>query len=322
MDSNIYETSIRHARESVSAFADEIEGELEKRTIFGVHITRRITLSILGLFAVTCIVIGVSFGVDFASSNAKNGIDAKVHRYWSLGETIESSVGKSIYDNTTDMHEALLWLAESDPLRLDASSPLEEILQRFVLANLYFATNGVEWIDQFNFFSKKNVCEWNDKKLGVFCNNNNQVSSIVMPACNLSGTIPHDIGLLSHMGTLNLTRNNLIGTIPVSLGIMSSLTSVDLSINDFVGPLPKSIAMLLDLKYLDLSNNALEGDDDLDALKNLPNLEELYLSRNKFQGNVGQFGSSESLRVIDLCEWLVEKLEGYRVLLFIDKSCL
>ena len=68
----------------------------------------------------------------------------------------------------------------------------------------------------------------------------------------------------------------------------------------------QSIAMLLDLKYLDLSNNALEGDDDLDALKNLPNLEELYLSRNKFQGNVGQFGSSESLRVIDLCECFIK----------------
>ena len=73
------------------------------------------------------------------------------------------------------------------------------------------------------------MCEWNDKILGVFCNDDNQVSKILLPESNLNGTIPHDIGLLSHMETLNLTKNSLNGSIPVSIGIMSSLTSIDMS---------------------------------------------------------------------------------------------
>jgi hypothetical protein len=227
MDANVDETPMRRIRYSVSTFTDEIEGELEKISFFGIHLTRKIVLLILGLFSVICIVIGVSLGVDFSSINQR--AFGKDHRYWLLGEVIESSAGKAIYDNTTHEHEALVWLADIDHMRLDETAPLEEILQRFVLANFYFATHGDQWTDQYHFFSKKSVCEWNDKASGVFCNDNNQVSKILMSETNLNGTIPHDIGLLSHMEVLNLTRNEVVGTIPVSLGIMSSLTSVDMS---------------------------------------------------------------------------------------------
>jgi len=304
MNANIDEFPMRRASYAVSTFTDEIEGELEKISVFGVHLTRKIVLMFFGLFSVTCIVIGVSLGVDFENSassyDINQGAFGKDHRYWLLGEVIESSVGKAIYDNTTHEHEALAWLADSDPKRLDEIAPLEELLQRFVLANFYFSTHGDMWTDQYNFFSKKSVCDWNDKTSGVFCNDNDQVSEILMSESNLNGTIPHDIGLLSHMEILNLSRNEIMGTIPVSLGIMSSLTSIDMSNCGFSGAIPQSFAMLLDLVFLDLSFNSLEGEDDIDALKDLENLEELHLSRNNLEGNVGAFGDSGSLRVVDI----------------------
>jgi hypothetical protein len=74
--------------------------------------------------------------------------------------------------------------------------------------------------------------------------------------------------------------------------------------NEFSGPIPKSFAMLLELVFLDLSFNSLEGEDDISALKDLGNLEELHLSRNNLEGNVGAFGDSESLRVVDICTWI------------------
>ena len=61
--------------------------------------------------------------------------------------------------------------------------------------------------------------------------------------------------------------------------------------------------MLMDLTILNLSFNDLEGSDEIGVLKDLPRLEEIYLNRNKLAGNVGQFGVSGSLRIIDICEF-------------------
>jgi len=297
MDANITEP-IRSGKNSLSAFTDELEGELEKISICGVHMTRKVTLSILGIFSIACIIIGVSLGIDFSSGD---GIPLREdHRFWSLGEMIESSVGRSIYDNTTYEHEALVWLADSDPKRFDATTPIEKILERFVLANFYFSTGGQGWNRQANFCTKRSVCEWNDKTSGVFCNSDKQVSKILLPQFNLNGTIPHDIGLLSNMEILNLTKNEVSGSIPVSIGIMSSLKSIDLSFNEISGRMPESLAMLMDLTYLDFSFNGLEGSDEISVLKDLPRLEQIHLSHNNLAGNVGQFGVSGSLRVVDI----------------------
>lgn len=297
MDANV-EEPIRSRKTNLSGFRDEIEGELEKISICGVYMTRKITLSILGLFVVTCVIIGVSVGVTSDGGNKK--AFRPQHRFWSLGETIEASVGKDIYDNSTDEYAALAWLADSDPKHLDANSPIDEILQRFVLANLYISTNGDEWANQLHFFSKKSVCDWNDKTSGVFCNSDQQVSKLLLPESKLNGTIPHDIGLLSSMEIIDLSKNDLRGSIPISIGIMSSLRSIDMSFNEISGRIPASLPMLMKLEILDLSYNQLEGSDDIGALKDLPMLEEIQLSHNFLAGNVGQFGVSDSLHSIDI----------------------
>ena len=72
--------------------------------------------------------------------------------------------------------------------------------------------------------------------------------------------------------------------------------------NEISGSIPKSIGMLLDLVRLNFSFNSLEGKDDIDLIKQLPSLEELNLSNNMLEGKIGQFGGSESLRIIDFCE--------------------
>ena len=234
---------------SVGAFTDEIEGELEKISIFGVNLTRRVTISIVTIFTVVAITTGVALGVTLSSSSSSttmaststitttvdDDIDNSVfekldHNYWFFGEALESTIGPDIYDNTTHEHEALIWLAANDTLKLDVTTPLDVLLQRHILANFYFATNGTTWTDQFNFLSGKDVCDWNDGKAsGVFCNDEGRVSNILLQDCNLVGTVPHDIGLLSHMEIFNLTKNVLHGDIPISLGMMSGLKRIDIS---------------------------------------------------------------------------------------------
>jgi len=261
--------------ESVAGFTDEIEGELEKVSVYGIHCTRNITLSILGVFALIAISLGASLGVKLTSpttataatgnvdtidatgspttadffnianaptthspTTANGGMDPSpttaskevAHNYWSFGEAIEAIIGQEIYDDTTREHEALVWFADTDPLKLDPkTTPIDDILQRYIIANFYFATNGTTWPNQFNFLSKDDVCDWNDSTFGVFCDDDGRVSSILMQDCALHGTIPQDIGLLSHMEIFNLTKNDIHGDIPMSLGTISGLTHVDMS---------------------------------------------------------------------------------------------
>ena len=233
MDANIYETSGRPGQTFLSAWTDEIEGELEKRSIFGIHITRKVIVTILGLVVGVSVILGVSLstGSSIKSVDVTTADLQGDHEYWSLGSLIESAVGEKIYDEGTDQFKALVWLSDLDPLGLDSNSPMEEVIQRFVIMYLFYSTGGDQWRENKyrHFLSKKSVCDWNDKTSGVFCNENDQVTAILMPENHMSGTIPHDIGLLSNLERLNLTRNILTGTIPASIGIMSSMTNLDLS---------------------------------------------------------------------------------------------
>jgi hypothetical protein len=52
---------------------------------------------------------------------------------------------------------------------------------------------------------------------------------------------------------------------------------------------------------LDISYNFIGGSDDIGMFKDLPSLEKLHLNNNRLEGKLGQFGSSESLKVIDVC---------------------
>jgi hypothetical protein len=65
----------------------------------------------------------------------------------------------------------------------------------------YASTNGQEWVGGENWSdSSVPTCE----KEGVTCNNKGDVTSIVLPGMGLSGTLPGQLGYLSHLQTLNV----------------------------------------------------------------------------------------------------------------------
>ena len=74
-----------------------------------------------------------------------------------------------------------------------------------------------------------------------------------------SGTIPNDIGLLTHLRIMNFKSNRLTGTIPSSLGLLSSLVVFDVSNNALSGPIPESMPQLTGLTYFDISYNNVNG---------------------------------------------------------------
>ncbi|RZB61477.1 receptor-like protein EIX2 [Glycine soja] len=79
--------------------------------------------------------------------------------------------------------------------------------------------------------------------------------------CAFVGTIPSDIGKLTHLLSLDLGNNfYLHGQIPYQLGNLTHLQYLDLSYNDLDGELPYQLGNLSQLRYLDLAGgNSFSG---------------------------------------------------------------
>jgi hypothetical protein len=93
----------------------------------------------------------------------------------------EGADAEALQDDSSPQFQALRWLANDDTAVLDLDSTSRAILvERFVLAMLYFATRGEGWGDQRNFLSASSVCEWNTGSTGVLCNRDDLVVRLVL----------------------------------------------------------------------------------------------------------------------------------------------
>ncbi|PIN22925.1 Serine/threonine protein kinase [Handroanthus impetiginosus] len=125
----------------------------------------------------------------------------------------------------------------------------------------------------------------------------------------LSGTIPPEIGQCMSLEYLGLYNNPLSGEIPKELFSLPNLKFLDLSksyltgnlpdfpsqcsISDlriqetsFNGSLPFSLSNCRNLRYLDAADSNLGGMIPQNAFQGLRQLEFLYLSENKFEGEI------------------------------------
>ncbi|KAL1814467.1 hypothetical protein ACET3Z_017041 [Daucus carota] len=97
------------------------------------------------------------------------------------------------------------------------------------------------------------------------------------------GSIPNEIGNLTHLRVLDLHKNNLNGSIPVSLGRITGLRSLDLSINKLTGSIPS--VTFSGLNILDLNQNLLSGLIPA-TIGTCHSLLKLDLSHNRLSGSV------------------------------------
>ncbi|XVF04408.1 hypothetical protein REPUB_Repub05bG0079900 [Reevesia pubescens] len=135
---------------------------------------------------------------------------------------------------------------------------------------------------------------------GIECNcsdgNNTicHVTQILIKGHNLTGILPSELGNLTHLEVLDLTRNYLNGTIPSSL---SRLPLVNLSLlgNRLSGPIPREIGDISTLEGLVLEDNLLGGSLPSN-LGNLGRLSRLLLSANNFTDTIPEsFGNLKNL---------------------------
>jgi hypothetical protein len=92
------------------------------------------------------------------------------------------SDAEALQDESSPQYLALRWLAQNDTmvLDLDTRTSLVNLVQRYVLAVLYFATSSNGGLNVLNFLTASSVCQWNDGGRGVFCNRDGLVTSLTV----------------------------------------------------------------------------------------------------------------------------------------------
>ena len=248
------------------SFTDEIEGELEKRKICGVALTRKVTVPTAICLLLT-LIIGISVGVTKGGNSSnivQSSIDIKDPRYEQFLIKVEPLVGHLIAEEGSPQNKAFNWLVYDDNAKLDPEKDsLDEIIQRYALAAFYRSLRGYNWENKLNFMSYRHVCDWNDQvggeQYGVSCFDSKRVSKLIMPTNKLNGTLPLDIGLLSGLETLELSENAIRGTLPHSLGLLTNLITLDVSDNQIRGRLPNTMEKMRSLQYVYAQRNQLDG---------------------------------------------------------------
>jgi hypothetical protein len=82
---------------------------------------------------------------------------------------------KFLQDRTTLQYAALDWLANMDAWEVDIDSvPPQVFVERYVLALLFFSTNGPSWRKGLNFLKPTSVCDWP----GVTCEGIDGIDSV------------------------------------------------------------------------------------------------------------------------------------------------
>lgn len=196
--------------------------------------------------------------------------------------------------------------------------------QRYALRTLWLATTtrGGSWThdtgwDVSNSSSSstsRDECTWYGVECSPFLIEGrmvNAVTALRLPRNNLLGHLSRDLGLLSHLVTVDLWNNRLSGSIPetigarwtnldaINLGInrftqslpssighWSIVTNVTLYKNEFSGPIPSSIAQWSRLRSLVIRGNAMTGriPDAIGA--SWTDLQFLRIQANDFSGTV------------------------------------
>jgi hypothetical protein len=87
---------------------------------------------------------------------------------------------ETLQDGSSPQSLALDWLANNGTMMLDLDLDLPRVIlvERYVLAVLYFATSAEGGLDVLNFLSASSVCDWHVGGRGVDCNEDDLVVAL------------------------------------------------------------------------------------------------------------------------------------------------
>eukprot|EP00545_Synedropsis_sp_CCMP1620_P006942 CAMPEP_0119014334 /NCGR_PEP_ID=MMETSP1176-20130426/9518_1 /TAXON_ID=265551 /ORGANISM="Synedropsis recta cf, Strain CCMP1620" /LENGTH=693 /DNA_ID=CAMNT_0006967489 /DNA_START=118 /DNA_END=2199 /DNA_ORIENTATION=+ len=268
-----------------------------------------------------------------------NGFDGKgsLDRYNKAFHILSELSGEDpVKKRFSPQNRAANWITNGDSKQLPIPTTLAgtssySFVQRYVLAVLYYEWDGSDWTFGSKFLSNEDECDWNNGfqadvkhhyKFGASCSGEDQrIAEIFMPGNDMAGSIPMEIGHLTHLTHLSLYGNSLTGALPNTLVFLTDLNFLAmesnkltgelpdyltqklqylaLGYNKFEGKIPSSMSQMQGLIEISFDNNQLTG--KIDALTSLPNLKRLYLGHNKFDQEVDEtFLEGSDVEELDL----------------------
>jgi hypothetical protein len=187
----------------------------------------------------------VSRSTPFPSEaeNAVSGIDPSLVSLFVDLSTHDD--GAALTSSSTPQNEALYWLSQ-DP-SLDSYSD-EQKVQRFVLATLFYSTDGPHWVNSDGWISDSDECTW--FSYTELCDGSGNLLQIDLRDNALIGTLPVELSWLASLEKLNLRENSLSGQIPSEFGELKSLAFLQFAMNDLTGTVPSELARCTNLGTL------------------------------------------------------------------------
>ena len=167
---------------------------------------------------------------------------------------------------------------------------------RLALMALYNATDGANWTNNTNWLTNEAISEWH----GVVTDGEGRVERLLLGHNELSGEIPTELGNLTNLEWLDLSKKKLSGEIPASLGNLTNLQVLRLNYGTLSGSIPVELGDLTNLQWLDLGINWLSGEIPVE-LGSLTNLRDLYLSGNELSGSIPvELRHRSNLRILNV----------------------
>jgi len=225
----------------------------------------------------------------------------------------------TLTDPTTPQYAALDWLANKDSGASYSSADDVRILQRYVLATLYYSTGGANWNKNYGFLSDEHECKWFEEEKdwvldmtpithGIKCGDegwfdfeegdDEHIMEIRLESNNLDGPLPSEINALYLLQGLYLSNNKLRSDLAEDIFDIPNLREIELQQNAIFAKLPTKLPEALE--KIDMTSNRLVGEIP-SSIWILPNLRFLSLGGNKdLTGSIRAEVDQTNLQVINL----------------------
>jgi len=187
-------------------------------------------------------------------------------------------------DEDSPESAALRWVEKKD---YSMALPANRMLQRFILATLYYSTGGDQglWVNSDGWLTEEDECTWYSSLTedGICDSDTNDYLVLDLRSNGLDGTMPFLLSLLPNLKHINLSKNKLTGTIPTEIAQISTLNFLYLNENRLEGTIPAGILTLDNLYRFHVHDNKLTGSIPTDYSLSLS---QVYLSKNPISGSI------------------------------------